>query len=93
MDSELIGQVKKVQRHTPILCSGYVAADISLGVLRRGVGSMSTQDVWVTVTEEAHRQLLVTAAESGALVKIRYDERRFTFCVPHLIVRDVSVVP
>src|SRR5579859_447764 len=41
--NELEGQVKKVVKRTPIFCSDYVEADVSLGVIRNGVGSMSQE--------------------------------------------------
>lgn len=88
-DSELIGQVKKVINNTPIVCPDYVDADISLGILRNGVGSMSSEDVWVYVPEKNHQDILKQAAESGALVKITYNTRRFTFCMPSKIITAV----
>ena len=91
-DSELIGQVKKVVRNTPIICSEYEDADISLGVLRNGVGSMSTQDIWMYVPNREDLAKLKKAAETGALVKIKYDVYRMTFCVDEHVVRSVEEV-
>lgn len=76
IDGELIGQVKKVIRVTPLLCPEYVSADISLGVLRGGVGSMSTQDVWVVV-DKTHEKIFRNASENGKIVKVKYDVKRF----------------
>ena len=79
-NAELTGQVKKVARATPIICDDYDTADISLGVMRGGVGSMSTQDVWVYIADPRVMETLKKAAETGELVKVQYDEVRFTFC-------------
>lgn len=92
INNELIGQVKKVVGVTPILCYAYNAADISLGVMRGGVGSMSTQDEWVYVRDVESLKTLKQANETGALVKITYDEVRTTFCVPRLVVTRVEIV-
>ena len=79
-DAELIGQVKKVSHITPLICPDYTAVDVSLGVLRGGVGSMSTQDVWLRVLNNSDIPVLKRAAEDGALVRIKYDVRRATLC-------------
>lgn len=91
-ENEMIGQVKKVSHETPILCDDRADADISLGILRNGVGSMSSQDVWVTVPNESDRKTLKDANESGALVKIKYDVKRVTWCWHDHIVTSVEVV-
>jgi hypothetical protein len=91
-DNEMIGQVKKVINNTPMVCSDYQSADISLGILRGGVGSMSTQDKWVTVVKSEHFNILKQANESGELVKIKYDERRVTFCIHNPIVTSVEII-
>ena len=75
-DGEMIGQVKKIVRATPLICPEYLAADVSLGVLRGGVGSMSTQDMWLVV-EKAQEPLFRAASENGKIVKIHYDVTRF----------------
>lgn len=92
MGNEMIGQVKKVEHNTPLMCDKFDAADISLGVLRNGVGSMSAQDVWVTVPNQADFEILKKANETGDLVKIKYDERRVTFCIYDKIVLGVEVI-
>ena len=79
-DGELVGQVKKVAHATPLICPDYIEADISLGVLRAGVGSMSTQDVWLVIPDKAMEKIFREANESGALVKVRYDEYRVAIC-------------
>jgi len=92
VDNELIGQVKKVTKQTPLVCDDWKAVDISLGVLRNGVGSMSTQDVWATVTDDAQYATLRAAAETGELVKITYDYWRVAFCTANLYVTKVEFV-
>lgn len=79
--SELTGQVKKVIERTPLVCPDYTEADVSLGVMRNGTGSMSHEDVAVVV-EDSQVAMLQTAARTGALVRITYDERRVALCWP-----------
>lgn len=80
VDSEAIGQVKKVANMTPILCGNRTDVDISLGVIRNGVGSVSSQDMWLTVRDKANVEILKKANESGQLVKIKYDVARLEWC-------------
>lgn len=91
-NNELIGQVKKVKHRTPILCPERVDVDISLGVLRNGVGSMSSQDIWMKVDDPAFVKVLSDASEKGSLVKVKYDERRITICSPEDLVTSVEIV-
>jgi hypothetical protein len=90
---ELTGQVKDVDQVTPLICGDFKTADISLGIMRNGVGSMSTQDVKVYVTRDDQYELLKQATNSGKLVKVTYDQRRLTFCVPDVWVTSVEVLP
>lgn len=93
INNEVIAQVKKVTRETPIICPDRVDVDLSLGVMRNGVGSMSTQDVWLTVpADEAMRRTLTEAASTGALVKVFYDHKRFVWCGQQEIVKAVEIV-
>lgn len=79
-DNESIGQIKKVANMTPILCGKRTDVDLSLGVMRNGVGSMSQQDLWLTVRNPQLVNTLKKAAETGAIVKVKYDEARVNFC-------------
>lgn len=90
--NELIGQAKRVSNETPIICSDFMAADLSLGVLRNGIGSMSTQDLWFYIKDKAHFEILKDAAENGKLVRVTYDIRRLSFCVPDHWLTSVEVV-
>lgn len=92
-DGELIGQAKKVVSVTPIVCPDYTAVDISLGVLRNGVGSLSTQDVWLRVMNHSDVALLKRAVESGAVVKVKYDTRRLTVCYAQFNLLYVEILP
>lgn len=82
--NELVGQVKKVIEETPIVCSDYAYADISLGVLRNGAGSVSHEDVILYVPNRADAEFLKKAAEDGSPVKVTYDIKRWPagLCVP-----------
>lgn len=90
-DNTLIGQVKKVQQATPIICPNYTRADISLGVMRNGVGSMSSQDIWVYVANNKDLETLNSAVTSGSLVKIKYNTMRAAFCTPNAEVTSVEI--
>jgi hypothetical protein len=79
-DNEAVGQVKKVVRQTPILCGKFNRADLSLGVMQNGTGSMSSHDEWFYVVEQSDYDKLKKAAESGKLVRVRYGVSRFAFC-------------
>jgi hypothetical protein len=91
-DNDMIGQVKKVVHNTPLICPDYNGADISLGVMRNGVGSMSTEDVWVTVPDRYLFDALKNASASGAVVKITFDVKRLTICIDDHIVTGVEVL-
>lgn len=91
-DNEVIGQVKRVKHLTPIVCMDWDMADISLGVMRNGVGSMSTQDISLWVPNKADFDLLAQASKTGQLVKITYDNARFRWCVDTEMVTKVTLV-
>ena len=77
--NEIIGQVKKVKSVTPLICSDYTEVDVSLGVIRNGVGSMSHEDVELAVdnSEKDAINKLKWAAENGAIVKLAYNVKRW----------------
>lgn len=91
-DSEAIGQVKKVANMTPILCDKRTDVDISLGVIRNGIGSISGQDIWLTVRDKANVEILKKANESGQLVKIKYDVARFEWCWNQRELASVEII-
>lgn len=81
-DSELTGQVKKVQHRTPPICPDYYMVDVSLGVIRNGVGSMSHEDITLYVPSKNDVDALKRAADTGQLVKLTYDVERVVICHP-----------
>lgn len=91
-DNELVGQPKKVLHQTPIVCDERYDLDMSLGVMRDGVGSMSQQDVVLTVPNSNDVKTLTKAVADGKLVRVRYDIKRFVWCWNDHIVRSVEVV-
>lgn len=91
-DSQMIGQVKKVMHNTPILCDDYMDAEISLGVMQNGTGSMSTEDKWVYVPNQDDYKLLQDADEKGSIVKVTYDTKRIRWCVEEEMVTKVELV-
>lgn len=83
-DNEVIGQVKKIVKKTPLVCEDYTLVDISLGVMRNGVGSMSRDDVFIAVDNSETEAIgkLKWAAENGAIVRVSYDVHRVSPCWP-----------
>lgn len=92
VDNELVGQVKKVVERTPLVCPNYTEVDVSLGVLRNGVGSLSKEDVVLYVADKRHATLLKRAAETGQLVKATYDIQRVSWCRPDHWLTSASLV-
>ena len=91
-DNELIAQPKKVFHQTPIICPNRNDVDLSLGVMRGGVGSMSTQDMMLTVNDPKNVALLEKAIADGKLVKIHYNEFRFQWCQEESDLTSVEIV-
>jgi len=90
-DTEAVGQVKRVMNNTPILCSDFIDVDLSLGVIRNGVGSVSNEDIWIVVSRP-DAEILKKANEEGQLVKITYDQQRFAFCTQGRFATKVEVL-
>jgi hypothetical protein len=91
-DGELIGQAKKTITTNPIICPGVNNLDVSLGVVRNGTGSISSQDVWVTVTNPEDYKRAKEASSSGALVKVTYDQRRLAMCTEYFVASKVEII-
>lgn len=90
--SEMIGQPKKVMHNTPLLCRPFDDVDLSLGVVRHGIGSMSTQDKWLYVPNPEQYKIIQKASATGAIVKVTYDSVRFSWCTEGDTVTDVEVM-
>ena len=73
VDNEVVGQAKKMMNKTNLICLDYKVLDISLGVVRGGTGSMSTEDLFLVVT-------IKKAVDAGSLVKVHYNVRRVHPC-------------
>jgi hypothetical protein len=92
-DGEMIGQAKKISMRTPLICPNYYALDISLGIVRDGTGSMSTQDVWLTVYDLNDLDKMKAAVAAGAIVRVHYDMRRMAICTEDYVSTGFEVVP
>ena len=90
-ENEAVGQIKKVMLNTPIICPDFYDIDLSLGVMRNGTGSMSTQDMWIVVSK-SDLSTLKKANEEGGVVKITYDTQRVSFCTDGKIASKVEIV-
>ena len=91
-DVETIGQVKRITFVTPLIWPSFKYVDISFGVMRNGVGSMSTEDVWIVVSDKTQENILKNAAETGQLVKAVYNKTRFPLLYPANRLESVEVV-
>lgn len=91
-DNELIAQPKKVFHQTPIVCPNRNDVDVSLGVMRGGVGSMSVADMMLTVNNPKDVATLEKAIADGKLVKIRYNEFRLALCQEDNDLTSVEIV-
>ena len=92
VDNHMTGQVKKVHHNTPMVCDNYDNADVSLGIMQGGVGSISNHDVQVTVPGQAEFKIMETAAKSGKLVEITFKERRWTTCIDDYVVTEAKLL-
>lgn len=92
VDNEAVGQPKRLHNQTPVICTPYTDVDVSLGVMRDGVGSMSTHDEVFLVPNEKDRLALEQAIQTGKLVKIRYNIWRVVWCVPEHTITSVEVL-
>lgn len=90
--NDAVGQIKKVVHQTPLICPERTDMDMSLGVMRNGVGSMSSQDLWFTLKDESQAKTLNEAAQTGAIVKLTYSVARLTFCTEDHLVDSVEVL-
>jgi len=73
------GQVKRVWKETPIICPDYHMIDISLGIMRNGIGSMSGHDMFLYLPDKDVAGLK-KAAEDSSIIDFTYDRRRFSWC-------------
>jgi len=92
-DNEAVGQVKKVLKKTPLICDDYTEVDVSLGVVRNGVGSLSKEDVLLAIDNSEKDKIAVfkKAAEDGAIIKFTYDVNRLSLCWPDHRLQTVVV--
>ena len=79
-DNEVVGQPKAVEATTPMLCPDQRILHLSLGVMRHGVGSMSTEDIRINIPSEKMADELKIVVESGKLINARTNEARFRWC-------------
>jgi hypothetical protein len=95
-DGELVGQAKKLTHVTPLwssFCPPYYVLDVSMGVLQGGVGSMSTEDLALTVIDVEDLAAMRAAVAHGAIVKIRYDTRRLAACTEDYLATGFEEMP
>lgn len=79
-DNDLVGQPKSVESTTPLLCPDQHILHMSLGVLRNGTGSMSTEDIRINIVDAHLVPALQLAISKGSLITARTNEARFRWC-------------
>lgn len=79
-DNDVVGQPKSVESTTPVFCPDQHILHLSLGVMRHGVGSMSTEDIRINVPDSSLVPRLKSVVESGKIINARTNEARFRWC-------------
>jgi hypothetical protein len=79
-NNEVIGQPKAIESTTPIFCPEQNVLHLSLGVMRHGVGSMSTEDIQINIPDDSLLPGLRSAIKTGKLINVQTNEARFRFC-------------
>lgn len=92
-DNELIGQPKSVESTTPIFCPNQNVLHLSLGVMRNGVGSMSTEDVRINIPDDNLAWALKETVKSGKLINAKTNEARFRWCNEEKELISYTVLP
>lgn len=92
LNNELVGQPKRLHNVTPLLCEDRVDLDVSMGFMKDGVGSVSTQDMKLTVPDKKNSDLLTKAINENKLVKLHYNVARVTWCWNDHVVTEVEVL-
>lgn len=85
-------QIKSLHNETPLLCFNYNWLDASLGVMRNGTGSVSTEDIRFQIMNENQREILQEAADAGKLARVTFRDRRFVFCTYSREITNVEIV-
>lgn len=80
LDNEVVGQPKSVESTTPLLCPNQHILHLSLGVMRHGVGSMSTEDIKINIPDDSLVAPLKKAVEAGKIISARTNEARLRWC-------------
>lgn len=78
--NEVVGQPKSVETTTPLICPDQHILHLSLGVMRHGVGSMSTQDILIHIPTDMLAGQLEAVVREGKLINAETNEARFRWC-------------
>ena len=87
-----VGQVKTVMNMTPMACNKFVDMSLSLGVMRNGAGSVSTEDVWMNLNTIEQIEIARRSQENGNLVRVTYDYFRFAPCRNSRNVKKIEIL-
>lgn len=91
-NNELIGQPKAIEATTPLVCPNQNILHLSLGVMRHGVGSMSTQDILISIPDDNLALRLQPVVKAGKLINAQTNEARFRWCNEEKELVDFEIV-
>lgn len=80
LNNELIGQPKAIEATTPLFCPNQNILHLSLGVMRHGVGSMSTEDILINIPDDNLALRLQPVVKAGKLINAQTNEARLRWC-------------
>lgn len=79
-DIELTGQLKAAGVATNLICPDYFYLDMSMGVIKDGTGSVSKDDIFVTLYGRQEYKKYQELAKVGAIITVHANMRRAAFC-------------
>lgn len=80
LGNDFIGQPKAIESTTPLFCPDQHVLHLSLGVMRHGVGSMSTEDIRINIPDDNLVPVLQGVVKAGKLINAETNEARFRWC-------------
>lgn len=85
-EGELVGQIKEVRKVNPVICPRHATAEISLGHIKDGTGSYSTEDKLIQIPDDRVEEFKRYAV-TGEIVTAQTATWRLALCVPDTHVR------
>lgn len=92
VNGQAIGQAKGWDNATPLICPDYKFFDMSQGVMQGGSGSVSKEDMYFTIADYVDMRIVENAVKTGAIVKVKYNQRRAPFCTELYILTGIEII-